>query len=89
MNCKSENPYEPPNEKRCANPRRKKRAKRSPSKVLSRVVFGLVAVWFLVVFIRVAVGVFNESSLKFVGVGVLPILLLVAVTLYVLNRNAD
>ena len=87
---KSENPYEPPMEKHGETPpRRKKRAKKLPSRVLSRVIFGFVAVWFLVVLIRVVVGLSNQSGLGGLVVGVLPVLLLVAVSLFVLYRNAD
>lgn len=86
---KSENPYEPPMKKHCETPRRKKRAKKLPTKVVSRVIFGFVAVWYLVVLIRVVVGLSKDSSLEFLAVGVLPVLLLVAVTLFVLYRNAD
>lgn len=86
---KSENPYEPPMKKHGETPRRKKRAKKLPTKVVSRVIFGFVAVWYLVVLIRVVVGLSKDSSLEFLTVGVLPVLLLVAVTLFVLYRNAD
>jgi hypothetical protein len=86
---KSENPYEPSREKHGETPRRKKKAKKLPTKVVSRVIFGFVAVWFLVVLIRVVVGLSNQSGLGFHVVGVLPVLLLVAVTLFVLYRNAD
>ena len=86
---KSENPYEPPMKKHGETPRRKERVKKLPTKVVSRVIFGFVAVWFLVVLIRVVVGLSNQSGLGPLVVGVLPVLLLVAVTLFVLYRNAD